>query len=692
MLSYSFSPAGLAHHLQRNRRDLLHAIIDANEAYTAKSTPGVGWDHPTGQMESVSKATTPSSADPLIGQSLGGRYKVRRLIGRGGVGLVYLADDSAEDQEVVIKVLSPGWVDDDEAVARFDREASRLGDLRHPNIVAMMDHGREDNQAYLVMEYLQGELLSDYVRDRKQLTVEEFVPIAAQVLKGIGHAHSRELMVRDVKPSNIMLCERKGRANFVKLLDFGLAKLLNDDKPVTEEHVLGTVGYLAPEAIRGETIDLRVDVYAIGVLFYYMLSGKMPFEGSDNEAVFYKTLGEPPPDLFDRLPDGHGVPRGLCKLVHACLEKDPADRPADANAIVEQLIDVVPASMFRLPRAGAPLAPSGAGNTGMVELVGPDASSDVHSAVESSELRMVSSPLPVNLPPREKPQRGTLAMGLVGGAVIAVLGGLVAALMFSGDDPAPAPADAAAAEVSDKGDAPVAAAIEDAQRLIDAGKLDEAADALDRARGLVGDTPELKGKLERTDRALLVAKLMNTAARFEGDGDIASAIGAYRDVIAADPTHAVARARLSRLTARGEGDSGEDGIAYGNVTITAKPTAILFIDGEPMGPTPFKGKLPVGTHKLRMTARGHQPWEGSVEIAEQDNDPIAVRLHGKGWARSKSRSGTAAEDKGATPPAAEPVTSPPPSKPEKKKNKGNGVFLPTKKSDKNDGVFLPTKE
>jgi hypothetical protein len=283
-----------------------------------------------------------------------------------------------------------------------------------------------------------------------------------------------------------------------------------------------------------------------------------------------------------------------------------------------------------------------------------------------------------------------LAMALLAGAVMAVLGGGTAALIFGGDEPEPASTETVAALDGKAGDGKLAAALDEAGQLIDAGKLDEAADVLDRARGQVGDTPELRGKLERTDRALLVAQLMNTAARFEGEGDIASAIGAYRDVIAADPTHALGRARLSRLTARGDGDSGADGVAYGRVTISAKPEATLFIDGEPMGPTPFKGKLPVGTHKLRITARGHQPWEGTVEISEQDNDPIAVHLHGKGSAKTKGRGGgQAADSKREAPPTAEPATTPPPP-PDKKK--GGGVFLPTNKSDKDDGVFLPTKE
>ena len=324
--------------------------------------------------------------DPLLGRVIDARYQIVRQIGRGGVGVVYLARDRDEHRDVVVKFLSEGLLSDADAVARFRREAEKLSETRHPNIVSMLGLGQDERRIYLVMEYVRGVLLHQFVAARGgRLCLNDFVPIAAQILKGMGHAHSREMMLRDIKPSNIMLCERKGRANFVKILDFGLAKQLREEVQITGEHVMGTAGYLAPEAVRGETLDLRVDVYAVGVLFFFMLSGRLPFEASSTASVFYKTVHDPAPNLADLLPEGHGVPEGLLQLVSDCLEKDPDQRPPDANAIVERLIDSVSAALFRLPIAQTGAAiPASYGNTGMFSLIGKSAS--VAGASTSAEL------------------------------------------------------------------------------------------------------------------------------------------------------------------------------------------------------------------------------------------------------------------------------------------------------------------
>ncbi|MGH1341414.1 MAG: serine/threonine protein kinase [Nannocystales bacterium] len=349
---------------------------------------------------------------PQAGEVIADRYTVLRRIGRGGMGDVYLASTDDDRPNVALKMLSDRWVDQPDAVARFEREATRLSSVEHPNVVRLHGSGVDRGRPYLVMEYVDGESLSDYLERKGALTLREFVPIAAQILKGMGHAHLREMMIRDVKPSNIMLCCRKGRANFVKLLDFGLAKFTSKEPQLTQGHVLGTAGYLAPEAIRGEELDLRVDVYAIGVVFYKMLSGVLPFADSESTTLLYKTLDEVPTALEKVIPQGREIPEALLSLVSDCLEKDRSRRPLDANIIVERLIDSVPASLFRLPTAELSSRSPGYGNSGLMELVRVNPSSRFPSGALTEE-----APTRENAPPPRTMRR----LAIIGLAVLVPL-------------------------------------------------------------------------------------------------------------------------------------------------------------------------------------------------------------------------------------------------------------------------------
>lgn len=291
-------------------------------------------------------------ATKLVGTLVDERYEVERLIGRGGMGMVYLAHDLEQRRDIVLKMLAPHMVGDEAARLRFVREGRRLGTLDHPNIVKMYGSGQHGGLPYLVMEYLDGIPLHRYLESRRRLDVAEFVPIAAQVLSAVGFAHARDIMLRDVKPANIILCERGGKANVVKLLDFGLAKRVERDTlDVTKSHLVGTTTYLSPELIKGEPCDVRVDVYALGVLFFVLLSGRRPISGDNQGALLYNHVFSEPLRLEMVLPRGHHVPERLIRLIHRCLEKDPWDRPADARELAEELFECFPARMFALPRA-----------------------------------------------------------------------------------------------------------------------------------------------------------------------------------------------------------------------------------------------------------------------------------------------------------------------------------------------------
>ena len=665
--------------------------------------------------------------DPLVGKTVG-HYKLRKLIGRGGVGLVYLAAQLGEgdQRDVVVKLLAPKWSRDDETMARFGREAARLSTLRHPNIVSMADYGRDGDRAYLVMEYLKGELLSDYIDRNKALTLEQFVPIAAQLLKGVGHCHSRGMMVRDIKPANVMLIERKGRANFVKLLDFGLAKLLKEDQPVTEEHVIGTVGYLSPEQIKGEELDLRVDVYAIGVLFYLMLTGKLPFDGETNATVFYRTVNEPPPDLRTRLPKGDKrteLPDGLVELIHDCLHKDRNDRPPHADAIVERLIDAVPATLFRLPRAEKGLVankvPPGHGNTGLLELIGPDAdpsrpnpviepitgrtkkpdgkgateviSPDAEEVAAAATAESGPATLPsgsTSLPAVTPPSSSRKTV--IGAAAAMLVGAVIAVLVLGGnedDAPDTKPPTTAASAAPDPS---VAAALDEAEAQLRDARLDDAEASLDAIAHAALGEPTTKARHAKLERRLEIARLMQAGERFEGEGKIKAALGAYEDALALDPAHIRAREAVARLDE--DGSVTADPASTGSIAISSTPAGKLTIDGKAEGTTPFEGELPVGSHTIEISAKGHETWTGEVDVSADGAKPLAVALERRRGRPTRPHKSKPSKPEAA--PAPEPAPKPeakPEPPPEPKPDKKSGPFLPTK-DDKNDPVFLPTKE
>jgi len=537
----------------------------------------------------MTKAAGGIAADPLIGQVLGGRYIIDRLIARGGMGLVYTANVVGSTEQVVVKVLASPWTSDTQALARFEREAERLSAIEHPNIVAMHDYGYDGDTAYLVMEYLDGEVLSRYLARHRTLTMVQFVPIAAQVLKGVGHVHSRGMILRDIKPGNIMLCERKGRANFVKLLDFGLAKFIKDEAPLTDANIIGTLGYLSPEQIQGKPLDLAVDVYALGVLFYHMLSGQTPFGSEGDAATLYRTLEQVPPNLQTRLPFGSGVPDALVDLIHQCLAKDPADRPVDANHIIEGLVDVVPSALFRLPKAEvSPHGPTRTivrpaskpdpdtddGDTGLRDLLRKmSASSSMHRTETSVAANDPQGAPTADVPPLRRHDGGSggrpRLMAAFGAGAILVAALLVGWEMLSDRTP-PSPSVATAS---------VTVPVETDARL-PGGSLGTARD------------PVLGEPLDPLDP-------------LKGTGTIVTEVAPTLRAEPADPFEAKA--------------------IRASISIDSTPTARLTIDERPSGATPFQGPLAVGEHRVRLSADGYEDWDAMVRVVE-GSDPNVVRV------------------------------------------------------------------
>ena len=286
--------------------------------------------------------------DDLEGECLSGSYEIIRRIGKGGMGVVYLAKQTKLGRDVCVKVLNSDLIDNEDAVGRFQREARGLSILHHPNIVTIFDYGRDGDLAYIVMEYAQGITLGKYIKQNGAMSLETFLPIAVQILKGIGEAHKLGLIHRDIKPANIMLCELEGEKNFVKILDFGLAKLAKGDDDVTKEHQLvGSASYMSPEQILTGVSDTRTDVYALGVMFYLMLAGRKPFVGPNDNVILYKHVNEAAAPLKTVVEESQNVPEALCEVIDQCLVKDPAKRPANAIDLLHAISYALDAPQLR---------------------------------------------------------------------------------------------------------------------------------------------------------------------------------------------------------------------------------------------------------------------------------------------------------------------------------------------------------
>ncbi|MER8182593.1 Stk1 family PASTA domain-containing Ser/Thr kinase [Kitasatospora sp. NPDC094015] len=273
--------------------------------------------------------------DPLIGTLLDGRYRVEQRIAAGGMATVYRGMDTRLDRVVALKVMHPSLVGDSDFTERFIREAKAIARLAHPNVVNVFDQGADGQAVFLAMEYVPGSNLRDVLRDRGALSVRAALDVLEPILAALGAAHRAGLVHRDIKPENVLITE----GGMVKVADFGLVRLLSGTEgavtSTTEAGtVLGTVSYLAPEQIRQDPTDQRVDVYAAGILLYELLTGAKPHTGDHPAQVMYRHLHEhvPAPSL-----SAPAVAPELDAIVAAATARDPQDRPWDAVELLATL-------------------------------------------------------------------------------------------------------------------------------------------------------------------------------------------------------------------------------------------------------------------------------------------------------------------------------------------------------------------
>ena len=253
------------------------------------------------------------------GRTLNGRYKIQSLIGTGGMAAVYLAKDLILDRLVAIKVLRLDFRQNDDAMRRFRREALSATQLTHPNIVGVYDVGQSQEMNYIVMEYVEGTDLKDYVRQKGALHPIEAVRIMMQIVSAIADAHQNRIIHRDIKPQNILI-DKEGN---VKITDFGIAVALSDTSLTQTNTLLGSVHYLSPEQARGGMATIQTDIYALGIVLYELLTGKVPFDGESAVSIALKHFQEPLPTIINPIAM---VPQSLENIVLKATAKDPMHR------------------------------------------------------------------------------------------------------------------------------------------------------------------------------------------------------------------------------------------------------------------------------------------------------------------------------------------------------------------------------
>ena len=268
--------------------------------------------------------------DKYVGKRLDGRYEIQEIIGVGGMAVVYKAYDSIDDRVVAIKILKDELLNNEEFRRRFKNESKAIAVLSHPNIVKVYDVSFGDRLQYIVMEYIDGITLKEYIDQQKIIRWKEAVHFTEQILRALQHAHDKGIVHRDIKPQNIMLLQD----GTIMVTDFGIARFSRSDYRTITDKAIGSVHYVSPEQARGDVTDEKTDIYSVGVLLYEMLTGRLPFEADSAVSVAIMQLQNEPPRPREINPD---IPEGLEQITLKAMQKEPAHRYQSA---AEMLTDI----------------------------------------------------------------------------------------------------------------------------------------------------------------------------------------------------------------------------------------------------------------------------------------------------------------------------------------------------------------
>lgn len=441
-------------------------------------------------------------SDPLIGRTLDGRYLLEERVGRGGMGSVYRARHVLMDRAVAIKMLRPDLSADPTASRRFTREAKSTFRFDHPNCVRVTDFGgTEDGLLYLVMEYLDGRTIGDEIHIDGPMSPSRVARVCRQVCDALACAHDMGFVHRDLKPDNVMLIKRGSDPDWVKVLDFGLAKICASPdgagmsafsiSPLTQEGtIFGTPEYMSPEQATDKDLDPRTDLYSLGVVAYEMVTGQLPFQAPTFMGILSKHVREVPVPPAQRRPD-LGIPPELDAAIVQCLAKSPADRPASATTLSAMFAHMESGMSRTISRVPVEIAASATVDLGEAD-VAAFASGDRSAPITEGPIHISTPAEPTArvAPPGRRRSRAWLLIALASAATIAVVvatliasggrerasdndGDSVAAVADGDDDGADDGADDPAQALADLVRAPAHAPIDDLA-LIDAGAIPSA--------------------------------------------------------------------------------------------------------------------------------------------------------------------------------------------------------------------------
>ncbi len=268
--------------------------------------------------------------DNYIGKKLDGRYEISSLIGSGGMADVYQATDVVDQKVVAVKILKKEFAENEEFLRRFRNESKAIAVLSHPNIVKIYDVGFSEKLQFIVMEYIDGITLKDYMESQGTLNWKDSIHFITQILRALHHAHEHGIVHRDIKPQNIMVFSD----GTIKVMDFGIAKFAREEGKTSTDQAIGSVHYISPEQARGDVTDEKSDLYSVGVVLYEMLTGKKPFDGDNavSIALMHMQAEIPAPRSMNS-----AIPSGLEEIILHAMEKNPKDRYPSARAMLQDI-------------------------------------------------------------------------------------------------------------------------------------------------------------------------------------------------------------------------------------------------------------------------------------------------------------------------------------------------------------------